>query len=38
MLQEGHKMVTLHFMKNLTGNHIPQKLKRNAGPTVPSVQ
>lgn len=27
-------MVTLHFMKNLTGNHTPQKLKRNAGPTV----
>lgn len=40
MLQEGHKMVTLHFMKlellpNLApGNHTPQKLKRNAGPTV----
>lgn len=41
MLQDGHKMVTVHFRKleslaNLTpGNHTPQKLKRNAVPTVP---
>jgi len=40
ILQEGHMMVTLHFMKleslpNLPpGNHTAQKLQRNAGPTV----
>lgn len=42
MLQEGHKMVMLHFMysellPNLRhGNHTPQKLKGNAACTVPS--